>query len=161
MFDRPEWWQVLLLITPISLIIQGLKWREHASKNTSYRALSPAQNGWVLLHFLPPGDSARVWAELSQSERDGYLEAGQQLRGSGRGLAAPLVKHVYKLLAALEPTGSDLVHGKGKRKPPSTESNDPLEKLALMSEFCLPDLVRILRKDFPAPQATPGSATPV
>jgi hypothetical protein len=137
-FDRPEWWQVLILITPISLVIYGLRWREARLTNTLYKALSPVQRGFALLHYLPPGVSAEFWSKLEGWEQESYLKAGQSIRGSGKYLIGPLVKEVVKMLA------------QDKSKPPSTESNDPLEKLALAAEFCKPQLFKVLREKFPA-----------
>ena len=138
MFDRPEWWQVLILITPISLAIYLIRWREAALANTPFKALSPTQKGYVLLHYLPPGISAQLWSEMEGWEREAYLFAGQSIRGSGKHLIGPLVKDVIKALS------------EQKKKPPSTESNDPLEKLALAAEFCLDDVKGLLRKRYPA-----------
>lgn len=144
MFDRPEWWQVLLLITPISLAIQGIRWREAALSNSSFKSLTPAQKGFVLLHYMPPGKSAEIWREMPDWEREGYLAAGQEIRGSGKHLIAPLVKDVVKTLT------------EQKRKPPSTESNDPLEKLALAADFNFDDLKILLRDRYPVtPEASP------
>lgn len=123
MFDRPEWWQVLILITPLSAIIYGLRWRELMLANTAYKKLTATQRGYVLLHYMPPGVAAKFWQEMEDWEREAYINAGAQIRGSGKLLIAPLVKDVVKLMTA-----------KGHR-PPSTESNDPLEKLALAAEF--------------------------
>ncbi len=137
-FDRPEWWQVLALITPLSLIIYGLKWREAMLSNTSFKQLTPTQRGYVLLHYMPPGESAKFWSEMEAWERDSYLAAGREIRGSGKLLVAPLVKEVLKQLVA------------DGHKPPSTESNDPLEKLALAAEFCRKPLLDLLRFSYPA-----------
>jgi hypothetical protein len=137
-FDRPEWWEVLALITPISLIIYGLRWREAMLANTSFKQLTPTQRGYTLLHYLPPGVSATFWGELEGWERDAYVAAGKQIRGSGRVLIAPLVKEVIKKLT------------KDGHKPPSTESNDPLEKLALAAEFCQRPMLKLLRDSYRA-----------
>ncbi|MBT9582669.1 hypothetical protein IV102_04930 [bacterium] len=138
MFDRPEWWEVLALITPISLIIYGLRWRESMLANTSFKQLTPTQRGYALLHYLPPGISAHFWAQLEPWERDVYMAAGSKIRGSGRMLVAPLVKDVVKRLT------------KEGHKPPSTESNDPLDKLALAAQFCEKPLLRLLRDSYRA-----------
>lgn len=137
MFDRPEWWQVLILIAPISLVIYGLRWRELMLANTPFKALTPTQKGYVLLHYLPPGVSARIWTVLDPAEREGYMQAGKSIRGSGKLLVAPLVKEVVQTLT------------KAKRKPPSTESSDPLEKLALAAEFGFEDVLDLLRLHYP------------
>jgi len=137
-FDRPEWWQVLILISPISLVIYGLRWRESVLANSSYKSLTPTQRGYALLHYLPPGVSAQFWSDLEEWERQSYLAAGRAIRGSGKLLVAPLVKDVVKRLTE-----------EGHR-PPSTESNDPLEKLALAAEFCRVPLQNLLRVSYPA-----------
>ena len=138
MFDRPEWWQVLLLITPISLVIYGLRWRESMLSNTSYKSLSDTQKGYILLHYMPPGKAASFWNKLEAWERDSYMAAGSQIRGSGKLLLPALVKEVIKALT------------KEGDKPPSTESNDPLEKLSLAAEFCEKPLWNLLRHSYPA-----------
>lgn len=138
MFDRPEWWQVLLLITPISLVIYGLRWRETMLSNTSYRALTDTQKGYILLHYMPPGRAAIFWNRMEAWEKESYMQAGSEIRGSGKLLIAPLVKEVLKKL------------NKEGTKPPSTESNDPLEKLALAAEFCEKPLWTLLRDSYPA-----------
>lgn len=138
MFDRPEWWELLLLITPLALAIYGLRWRESRKANSSYKSLSSAQRGYALLHYLPPGVSAQFWSDLSPSEREAYLSAGREIKGTGKYLLGPLVKDVLRFLA------------EGKSKAPSTESSDPMEKLALAAEFCAPQLFQVLRRHFPA-----------
>ena len=138
MFDRPEWWQVLALITPLSLIIYGLRWRESFLTNSSFKSLNCTQRGYTLLHYLPPGVSAEFWSQLEDWERDSYLASGQKIRGSGKVLIAPLVKEVIRELTA------------EGHKPPSTESNDPLEKLALAAEFCPKPLLKLLRHNYAA-----------
>lgn len=136
--DRPEWWQVLIIVSPISLVIYLLKWREASLSNTAYSVLSVAQRGYVLLHYLPPGVSARFWKRLEGWEQEAYLQAGQEIRGSGKFLVAPLVKEVVKKLT------------KDGCKPPSTESNDPMEKLALAAQFHEQEVFQLLRSHFPA-----------
>ncbi|MBS2039979.1 hypothetical protein JST97_33645 [bacterium] len=143
MFDRPEWWQVLLLITPISAIIYGLRWRETMLSNTSYKALTETQKGFALLHYMPPGRAAIFWNRMEAWERESYMKAGSEIRGSGKLLIAPLVKDVLKKL------------GKEGIKPPSTESNDPLEKLALAAEYCETALWTLLRDSYPASRTLP------
>lgn len=138
MFDRPEWWQVLLLITPISLIIYGLRWRETALENTSFKSLSDTQKGYILLHYMPPGTAALFWNKMEAWERESYMKAGAEIRGSGKLLVVPLIKEVIKKLT------------KEGDKPPSTESNDPLEKLALAAKFCEKPLWNLLRDSYPA-----------
>lgn len=138
MFDRPEWWQVLLLITPISLIIYGLRWREFVLENTSFKALTDTQKGYILLHYMPPGAAAGFWNKMEAWERESYLKAGAEIRGSGKRLVAPLIKEVIKKLA------------QEGDKPPSTESSDPLEKLALAAKFCENSLWKLLRDSYPA-----------
>lgn len=137
MFDRPEWWQVLILITPLSVAIYGLRWWEYRKANTAYRELTPTQKGYALLHYLPPGVSALFYSRLQPEEQSLYREAGQQIRGTGRSLVAPLVKEVLKKLTA------------DGCKPPSTESSDPLEKLHLAADFCQEELFQLLRQHFP------------
>lgn len=141
MFDRPEWWQVLILITPLSLAIYGMRWLEFRRANTSYKELTPAQKGYVLLHSLPPGLSAQFYQRLDEEDQRGYREAGTQVRGTGRSLIAPLVKEVFRLL------------GVDGCKPPSTESSDPLEKLHLAADFCSEELFQLLRRHFPSRSA--------
>ena len=138
MFDRPEWWQVLLLITPVSLIIYGIRWRETVLKNTAFKALSDTQKGYILLHYMPPGTAAKFWNKMEAWERDSYMKAGAEIRGTGKLLVAPLIKEVIKKLT------------KEGDKPPSTESNDPLEKLALAAEFGENSLWKLLRDSYPA-----------
>jgi hypothetical protein len=142
-FDRPEWWQVLLLITPISVVIYGLQWRERTLKNTPFKALTDTQKGYILLHYLPPGRAAEFWSRMEAWERDSYMQAGAEIRGSGKYLIAPLVKEVIKKLT------------KEGDKPPSTESNDPLDKLALASEFCDKSVWKLLRDSYPASRLPP------
>jgi len=137
-FDRPEWWQVLLLITPISLIIYGLRWREFVLENTSFKSLSDTQKGYILLHYMPPGSAAGFWNKMEAWERESYLKAGAQIRGSGKRLVAPLIKEVTKKLT------------QEGEKPPSTESSDPLEKLALAAKFGEKALWKLLRDSYPA-----------
>lgn len=136
--DRPEWWQVLILVSPLSAVVHGLRWRESALKNSSFKSLTQAQRGYTLLHYLPPGVSAEFWSQLEDEERQAYNEAGQAIRGSGKNLVAPLVKDVLRLLKL------------AKIKPPSTESNDPLEKLSLAAEFCKEELFALLRRNYKA-----------
>ena len=141
MFDRPEWWQVLILISPLSAAIYGMRWLEYRRANTGYKDLTPAQKGYVLLHYLPPGISAQFYARLDGEEQLGYREAGMLVRGTGRRLIAPLVKEVMKLL-----------HTDGC-KPPTTESSDPMEKLHLAADFCSEELFQLLRRHFPSRSA--------
>ncbi|MFN8605945.1 MAG: hypothetical protein U0931_00325 [Vulcanimicrobiota bacterium] len=129
---------MLLLITPISLVIYGLRWRETMLSNTSYRALTDTQKGYILLHYMPPGRAAIFWNRMEAWEKESYMQAGSEIRGSGKLLIAPLVKEVLKKL------------NKEGTKPPSTESNDPLEKLALAAEFCEKPLWTLLRDSYPA-----------
>jgi hypothetical protein len=136
--DRPEWWQVLILVSPLSAVVYGLRWREGILNNSSFKSLTPAQRGYALLHYLPPGVSAQFWTALNEEERAAYTEAGRAIRGSGKNLVAPLVKEV---LAHLKKAGT---------KPPSTESNDPLEKLSLAAQFCQDDLFVLLRRHYKA-----------
>jgi hypothetical protein len=141
-FDRPEWWQVLLLITPISIIIYGLRWREAVLENTSYKQLTDSQKGYILLHYMPPGSAAVFWNRMEDWERESYMKAGAEIRGSGKWLVAPLVREVLKKLT------------KEGDKPPSTESNDPLEKLALAAKFCDKAMWKLLRDSYPATRLT-------
>lgn len=138
MFDRPEWYEVVALVAPLSAIIYGLRWREGVLKNTSYKELTMTQRGYVLLHYLPPGVSAKFWNDMEAWEREAYMNAGAKIRGTGKHLVAPLVKEVVKKLTE-----------KGS-KPPSTESNDPLERLALAAEYNEKDLQLLLRDSYAA-----------
>lgn len=91
MFDRLPWWEVIGLLLPLVAAMQFIRTREIAAVSTSYKQLTAAQKGWVLLMLLPPGTSSRLLAAMKEDVRAGYIEAGSSLKGSGRNLIKPVV----------------------------------------------------------------------
>ena len=144
--NRPEWYQLLGLLAPLFIVIYGLRWREFQLANTPYSKLTPTQRGFVFLHNLPPGTAAKFWDKLEPWEQESYRTSAKGIRGSGKPLVAPMVKEVLKAMA------------ENKEKPPSTESNDPLEKLSLAAEYKENELFSVLRDRFPAQRVAPSPA---
>ena len=104
MFDHLEWWQVLLLLAPVVLIMTALRRIEKRRGSTLYPALTPAQKTFILLQLLPPSLAARYLIGLEVHELETYLKAGSEIQGTGLLVQDPVMKEYFK---GLESKGHD------------------------------------------------------
>ena len=96
MFDHLDWWQVLLLLAPIVLVMKLVQRQEKRRGATLYPTLTPFQKTWVLLQQLPPSVSARFLLSLEVHELETYLKSGQSIKGTGLLLQEPVIKEFFK-----------------------------------------------------------------
>ena len=96
MFDHLEWWQVLVLLSPIVLVMKLIQRQEKRPGATLFPALTPFQKTWVLLQQLPPSLSARFLLSLEVHELETYLKSGQSIQGTGLLLQEPVIKEFFK-----------------------------------------------------------------
>lgn len=120
MFDRPEDWQVLLLLAPIALAMHWIRLRESRAGSTPYEELTPAQKAWLILLCLPPGAAARLMAEMEEGELRAYVRAGCRIRGSGQLLMPKVLREFARLLPPAWTRGvrrdtEDLIGAFGRR----------------------------------------------
>lgn len=139
MFDRLDWWQILVLLAPIALVMAWIRRREALAQGIDLGRLTRGQKGWIMLTLLPPGLAAATLCDLTDQERSGYLKSGRLIRGSRRSVATPLLREFLLLTAP------------GTR----VKSSDPAELLDQVVARCDRDpalLMRTLREHYPAPK---------
>ena len=100
MFDHLEWWQVILLLAPIMLIMAVIRRQEKWRGCTPYAALSHSQKTLVLLQLLPPSLTAKYLLKLEVHELETYLNSGLKIQGAGTTLHEPLIKEYLRGLAS-------------------------------------------------------------
>ncbi|MBI3928322.1 MAG: hypothetical protein HY319_22450 [Armatimonadetes bacterium] len=140
MFDRLEWWQVLLLLAPVVLVMSWIKQRELQAGMSSFHNLTPAQKAWIVIMVLPPGVAASLLSQFDEAELIGYVRAGRSVFGSGRNLVRPVLRELMSLLP------QELRRKKG-------ESSDLLELTISRAEDHPEKLVRLFRSHWAPPDS--------
>lgn len=145
MFDRLLWWQVVGLLAPLVLAMWWIRQRELAAISTSYKQLSEAQKGWVLLMLLPPGTASRLLAAMEPAVRESYIESGATIKGNGRNLIKPVMAFAVKQLPP------------EIKKQTSSNVEENLARLARWADTEPTLFLAWIRKSFPLSQ-TPASS---
>ncbi len=143
MFDQLHWYEVVGLLAPLVLAMWWIRNREVAAVSTRYKQLTQAQKGWVLLMLLPPGTSSRLMGAMKEDFREGYVEAGSSIRGSGRNLIAPVVAFAR---ANLPPE---------IKKQVGTNTEENIARLARWADTEPTQFLAWLRQHFPLTQTAP------
>lgn len=98
MFDRLDWWQILLLLAPIAASMSWVRRRELKQEGIDVASLSAMQKAWVFITLLPPGISATLLEKLSEGERSEVLNQGRQIQGNRKTASLPLLVEFVKFL---------------------------------------------------------------
>ncbi len=73
------WWQVIIALIPIMVIMWFVRWRERHLGVPRFDELSLEARGWIFLVSLAPRASARVMRALSAPQLQAYMDAGAEL----------------------------------------------------------------------------------
>ena len=143
MFDHLDWWQIILLLAPIMLIMTAVRRTEKRRGSTLYPALTQAQKTFVLLQLLPPSLAARFLIGLEVQELETYLQAGSKIEGTGLLVHESVMKEYYRNLESK-------IH----------DSEGPLqERLAYAALSAPQEALRHLESIWPRP-VSPVSSSP-
>lgn len=137
MFDRLSWYMVLAYLAPLVAAMYFIRVRELAAISTSYRQLSPSQKGWVLLMLLPPGTASRLLAGMAPEVREGYIECGSSIKGSGRNLVKRVVGYAVSQLPPEE------------KKQAGSNVEENLGRLARWADSEPSQFIGWMRQNFP------------
>jgi hypothetical protein len=95
-FDHLEWWQVILLLAPVVVVMTSVKYFERRRGSTLYHELTPTQKTFVLLQLLPPSLAADFLRRLDVNELETYLQAGARIKGTGLLVHEQVMKEYFK-----------------------------------------------------------------
>lgn len=91
MFDRLDWFEILLLLAPVALIMTWIKRREIRQNGVDFKQLNPRQKIWLFITLMPPGLAASLLSKMSSDQRDMLLSEGKAIRGRADTAALPLL----------------------------------------------------------------------
>lgn len=133
--DNLNGWQLLLVLSPVILIMWGVKYREDKANSIEFSSLNSLQQGWVFLSLLTPGLSAKLLSMLEDGERSRVIEAGSSLKGSAGRAALPVLDTYYK-------------RGSGEKGAPSKDIAEVCRTLNLKYQDRPKDLLVSYRKAY-------------
>ncbi len=91
MFDRLDWYEIILLLAPVAILMTWVKRREIRQNGVDFKQLNSTQKIWMFITLLPPGLSATLLSKVSSSERDHLLAEGQKIKGRATTASLPLM----------------------------------------------------------------------
>lgn len=98
MFDRLDWYEIILLLAPVALLMTWVKRREVRQNGVDFKALSSSQKIWMFVTLLPPGLSATLLSKMNPGEREQLLNEGQKIKGRAGTASLPLMAEFLRNL---------------------------------------------------------------
>ena len=91
MFDRLDWFEILLLLAPVALLMTWIKRREIRQNGVDFKGLNAKQKVWLFVTLMPPGLAATLLSKMSSNERDLLLAEGKAIKGRASTASLPVL----------------------------------------------------------------------